>query len=372
MITRIYIDNFRCFSNFEFRPEQMNLLLGRNGSGKTSIVDLVVKILRLVCSGDQVERTFAPDDFTRWDSRLRQRFEIDATLGEDQYRYALVVEADPDRKQTFLAEECVTRRDRTLFRYENGTVHLHRNDGSEGTNFDLRPERSFLSGIDARRETRDLMRFLDYLRTIRAYKLDPTRIVSSSQEENENLRPDGSNFASWYRHISLEYAEGLPALFADLRDAIPFFESLALPGAGKQGRTRELVARMRLPGGDPEGFELDFQLLSDGQRALVILYALILDANSGGGVLFFDEPENYVGLSEIQPWLARLDDTLSESGQLFLISHHPRVIDSLAAEHPFLFKTSPEGPSMVQRAIFDRESGLKASEQVARGLIDDQ
>ncbi len=35
MIKRIYIDNFRCFSNFELRPDRVNLLFGVNGSGKS-------------------------------------------------------------------------------------------------------------------------------------------------------------------------------------------------------------------------------------------------------------------------------------------------------------------------------------------------
>ena len=37
MLTRIYIDNFRCFVNFEYRPERKQLLLGANGSGKSSL-----------------------------------------------------------------------------------------------------------------------------------------------------------------------------------------------------------------------------------------------------------------------------------------------------------------------------------------------
>ena len=36
MLTRLYIDNFRCFVNFEYRPAARELILGRNGSGKTT------------------------------------------------------------------------------------------------------------------------------------------------------------------------------------------------------------------------------------------------------------------------------------------------------------------------------------------------
>ncbi|MGH9752572.1 MAG: AAA family ATPase, partial [Blastocatellia bacterium] len=72
----------------------------------------------------------------------------------------------------------------------------------------------------------------------------------------------------------------------------------------------------------------------------------------------------------IQPWLVDLADAMRDEGQLFLISHHPEVIDYLAADHPLLFDRPGGGPTIVRTAPFDRSQGLKASELVARGLLD--
>ena len=44
MITRIFIDNYRCFTNFEFVPGRLNLLLGANGAGKSSFFDLLTEL----------------------------------------------------------------------------------------------------------------------------------------------------------------------------------------------------------------------------------------------------------------------------------------------------------------------------------------
>jgi AAA15 family ATPase/GTPase len=41
MLKRLYIDNFRCFVNFEYKPERKQLLLGANGSGKSSLLEAV-------------------------------------------------------------------------------------------------------------------------------------------------------------------------------------------------------------------------------------------------------------------------------------------------------------------------------------------
>ena len=88
------------------------------------------------------------------------------------------------------------------------------------------------------------------------------------------------------------------------------------------------------------------------------------------GTLLLDEPENYVGLQLIQPWLVELADAMRDEGQLFVISHHPEVIDYLAADHALLFERPGGGPTRVQHNPFDRNKGLKASELVARGLVD--
>ncbi len=367
MIKRIHIDNFRCFSNFELRPDRINLLFGANGSGKSSFVDVFDRIIGLVVDGRDVAELFLDTDLTRWDSRVEQRFELDIEIDGGMFTYRATLERKPTGEIALRAERVAYGR-RILFRYEDGEVHLYRNDGSEGTHFPFRDNRSFIAGIEERPETTDLMRFLRRLRSFRSYKLEPTRMGSVTQEEQQALLKDGANFASWYRHLSQERTGDLPGLFERLTEAFSGFHALTLPGAGKQGRTRDLLVEMRANGQKP--YDVDFDAISDGQRALIVLYALLVDIRATPQVLFLDEPENYVGLSELQPWLQLLDDALGDSGQLFLISHHPEVIDFLAPENSVLFARPSGGPVRVQRADFDRESGLKASEQIARGLLD--
>ena len=49
MLKRIYIDNFRCFVNFEYKPERKQLLLGANGSGKSSLLNAIRAVQGFVC-----------------------------------------------------------------------------------------------------------------------------------------------------------------------------------------------------------------------------------------------------------------------------------------------------------------------------------
>jgi energy-coupling factor transporter ATP-binding protein EcfA2 len=78
MLTRLYADNFACFVNFEFRPNRTSLLVGDNGSGKTSIFEVLARIRGLTRLGGVVEEVFPAPDRTAWQKRPIQTFEMGA------------------------------------------------------------------------------------------------------------------------------------------------------------------------------------------------------------------------------------------------------------------------------------------------------
>ena len=41
MITRIYIDNYKCLQNFEYKPKQFELIVGANGTGKSTVFEVL-------------------------------------------------------------------------------------------------------------------------------------------------------------------------------------------------------------------------------------------------------------------------------------------------------------------------------------------
>jgi len=367
MITRIYIDNFRCFSNFEFKPARINLILGANGSGKTSMFEAVSGVVNLVVQGLDARTVFPTETLTRWVTRDEQRFELDVAACEGVYRYELVLKHDRVRRVATVDREIVTHDERTLFRYEDGVVHLHRNDGSEGTSFPFRGSRSFLAEIEEREETRDLHGLLSFFSDLWLLRLNPFSMEAASSAEAASLARDGLNFASWYRHVSQEDPERIAGFFASLREAVPGFRSLKLVSASARSRNRDLVVSFAQ---DALTYDVDFDELSDGQRALIVLYAVLLDLHGGRRTLLLDEPGNYVAPSEIQPWLLALHDALGNEGQLMVASHNAEAIDHLAAERPYWFERVDSAHVRVREAVFEREAGAKASEQVAMGAFD--
>jgi hypothetical protein len=90
MLTRIYIDNYRCFSNFEWKPERLVLISGKNGSGKTRLAALVYNLANAITNDLPVSEVMHANSYSRWDSRREFTFEMDVSALGRSFRYRVV------------------------------------------------------------------------------------------------------------------------------------------------------------------------------------------------------------------------------------------------------------------------------------------
>src|ERR1700728_4182041 len=92
MLTRLYIDNFRCFEKFEWKPGRKQLILGRNGTGKSSLMDALQFLVDIVARGERIDERFKLNQRTRWLDQREQTFEMEAQLSGGKYVYKLIIE----------------------------------------------------------------------------------------------------------------------------------------------------------------------------------------------------------------------------------------------------------------------------------------
>lgn len=364
MLKRIFADNFRALVNFEFRPSDLSLLLGGNGSGKTSVFDVLGRLRDLIVLGRPASELFSYTR-TRWETRDVQRFELDLQNQDGAYHYALEIQHPAESLgKPFIRSETVTFDGRLLYRFSAGEVQLFRDDQSTGPVFPFRPEQSFLPNIDpsgGKQMTR-LGGFREFVTGLWIGQPNPFALESSTHQDQVFLARNGSNFASFFSYLNSERPEARTDLEGRLRDAFPGFRNFLFR---RVWDAKLLLAAFT----DEEERTVEYNLLelSEGQRVLAFLYAAACGLVSPGAVLCFDEPDNFVALSEIQPWLQILRDTLEmRGGQAMIISHHPEVMDYLALDSLWRFER-PTGPVIVRPLEADAASPLKLSELVARG-----
>ncbi len=367
MIERIFVDNVYCFVNFEWKPGKLALLLGENGSGKTSLGMLLWRIRSLVANEDVISNCFPRSSRTRWDQRLEQRIELQVRLGEDIYSYALLVVQDsnwPDAAR--IRQETLHLGDTLLMSFLDGVLRLFDEDGTPGPGFPAQAYRSGLGAIGENKAYQKLTTFKRWLTDeLWLFRPDPRAITGRTDESSRLLDPNLRNFASWYATAVTQDLSVAFHLKNALAEVLPGLETL---GIDKQ--RPQLQARFKAEA--RSSYPVDFEELSDGQRALVALYVLlqvvVKPVVKPGRMILFDEPDNYVALREIQPWLMEVIETaLTPDGpQVWFVSHHPEVLNQLAPSHGTRFFRQEGGP--VRTEPFHGAPGLTAAETVARGV----
>ncbi|MBM4060661.1 MAG: hypothetical protein FJ265_06145 [Planctomycetes bacterium] len=368
MLKRLFVDNYKCLVNFEVEFQESSLLLGANGSGKSSILDIVFA-LRLLLSGLAKvtdAEVFPTSTLTRWQQRTVQVVELVAQIGGEPLTYRIEIEHEKPTRRARLRHESLHAGDRPLFTFLMGEVQLYKDDHKVGPTFHADPAESGLARVAPVPDNRRLTAFLDWARKILVCGLYPRSFLAEASSEDPLLGGDGRNFTAWYRHIFQERQDLVPRYVEAMKKVLRGFEGIRLERVGQE--TRAFTAMFREAGA---AFSLGLDELSDGQRALVAIYALVHVTAGQGYTLFLDEPENYVTLAEIQPWLDALTDAAGHTiPQAILCSHHPELIDYFGCSRSLLLAREESGFTRVRTVLPDEVTpGSRLSDFVARGWV---
>jgi energy-coupling factor transporter ATP-binding protein EcfA2 len=370
MLKRIYIDNFRCLVNFELDLDAINLFLGSNRSGKSTVFEVLQKIQAFVSGDSKVEGIFKLADCTRWQTLQIQRFELEILGNGGCYTYQLGI--DRNRDKCRVGYERLFFDNQPLLKFELGEVQLYRDNHSPGPKYQFDWSQSILASLMPRNDNTKLTWFRERMARFIIVQVVPSLMVDESSQEQMRLTPKMENFVSWYRYLSEDQGK-IAEVGNILRDVLDGFTNFKFERVSEDN----LVLKLRFSGETDNSKPIEYRLgeLSEGQKTLVALYALIYGTKSEDYTLWIDEPENFLALPEIQPWLMELYDLCSEGKlQALLISHHPELINYLLASPiGYWFERQSNAAVRVKR-ISDKvadNSGLPVSELIARGWLNE-
>ena len=372
MLQRLYVDNYKCLVNFELQLQELTLLMGPNGVGKTAVLDIVYALRRLLSGEVKVADSiaFPTSSLTRWQERNLQVFEMRLQLDSDSFDYRLEVEHERSTRRARIRLERLMTNAKPLFECQLGEVQLYHDNHDEGPTFTVDWSESALARVAPGRDNPRLTRFLDFVRKITVCNFYPPDFRTESVREDPMLNRGADNFADWYRHVLQERPDLISPFTDSLRQAIGGgFTGMRMERVGLDTRGLMAVFHEFDYSDNSILYELRFDELSDGQRVLVALYGLVHFAAVQDTAYFVDEPDNYVALPEIQPWLTALADICGEAlPQAVLCSHHPELIDYLGGDCGLLLEREASGVVTARKPeghLF--EGGLKFSEVIARG-----
>ncbi|MDZ4800340.1 MAG: AAA family ATPase [Bryobacteraceae bacterium] len=368
MLRQVYIDNYRCFVNFTIDLEREQLILGGNGTGKSSFVDCLSDLKSLL-DGKDIQVLFPATTRTRWQNLNQQIFELHATLAGSDYTFRLELDSWGARPpKTRIKRELVMCDGQILFEFSVGEVHLYNDRAEHKVTYEFDWFRSALATIQQRHDNTRLWAFRVWLDNLHCLRLNPANFSDEADTEDPFPSIDFSNFTAWYRYVAQERGDAQGRLQQLIRAAIPGLESLDLRSKGTQ---RKLSARFRSSEAS-SSFEISFEDLSDGQRVLICLYAVLAFLVARDSIILLDEPDNFLAISEIQPWVSALREESSDTDcQVLFISHNSEIINYMATDAGVVFRREGIGPVRVARWRSGVDS-LSPAEAMARGWVLDE
>lgn len=354
MIHRLYIHNFRCLENFtlDLAAHPSALLIGRNGSGKTTVVDALA-VLQRICRGpNRVREVIAPRDFPWHRKDLPMRFEADFSMGDRRFRYSVSFEWPQGFFEARISEESLSCDGQQIFSREGGQVDL-----TNGATFGLDWHVFALPVINERPPSTLIQEVRSFFAGMILLSPVPQDITGFSQIPITEMDSRGVEYASCLRSLLQRKPKAYSALESFIRNVLPDFSSIENVERGQEGGSQLVVSFEH-----PETrriFTLDFDDLSAGEKCYFLLAYIIAEQSVGQSVVcLWDEPDTHLSLSEVGQFIMSLRKIASRGGQFIATTHHPEAIRRFSDENTFvLSRKSHLDPTVIKPLSAHNHSG---------------
>lgn len=367
MLEYIYVNNYKSFVNFRMDFSKSNLLIGKNGTGKSNVFIVITSIRDVILGASRnLSELFPQETLTRWMKSNVQTFEMGMKDKDLEYIYRLEIEQDLSSMRAWILSERILCNGDIIYQMSNGNAEVYDDDHNVGKVL----ADSNISGIA-------FVPIDNRYKKIRGFREQITRIILCTPNpksmpdivQNDIYVPkvDFSNIASTFAGVVLTD----PDIYSDLAET---FKEIS-PGFYKARISVDQFFKRLILDYNHNGSSCSyyFSELSDGERMLFALYILLYGFIKQGKIILLDEPDNYLSLTEIQSWCINVEKELAEEGQCIMISHHPEIIDYMAETDGIWMTRLRSGESKItdEPKIGDNKDLLTYSEMIARGILDE-
>jgi predicted ATPase len=347
VIRRLYIHNFRCLENFELpiSGQSSALLIGKNGAGKTT-VSFALEILQRIARGtNRVGELVEPKDLTGGRTQVPVRFEIEVELGTRIYGYVVAFEFPEGFKELRVFEEKLTVNGKPVYTRKMAQVQLSKAGPEKEANFFIDWHLVALPIVQLKSTDDTLSVFKEWLARMLILRPMPSLILGDSKEDTTRPNPQVTDFGAWFSGVLADAPSAYTKFAEYLRQVMPDLKDVKNPTVGRDFRSLTVQfannrGTLTLPFGD----------LSDGEKCFMIC-ALVLAANDAYSplVCFWDEPDNYLAVSEVGHFILALRRAFQSGGQFIATSHNTEAISRFSNENTFfLYRNSHLEPTIVR------------------------
>ena len=338
----LHIRNLRVLKQVNWTPSQLSLVIGANGTGKTTLL-LVLKLLRLAYQRSLPEAVNqvlgGSSNLKTW--RTSEPIEIGIDIDLVSWRIQLIPR---DGSVDYLTNERLTEQKREIFSRDGLGAFYY---GGERIKHDSKLGLRTL--MDRGVDEQALHKVASFIQRIAVYH-DPDlwslRWQGSNTSEDRILHTRGLNAIAllrrWYQeranHHRYQFVvEGLAAAFPNTVDGLDFVEA---------GNT--LTARIYRPG---QEFPSPLATEANGVLQLIVLFCNVASAENES-VVAIDEPENSLHPYALRAFLRRTSQWVRQHNLTVLLATHSTVLlDEMSAtpEKVYVMKANEADSPMPTR-----------------------
>lgn len=271
-IRKITIRGYKSIRSLEdLALENLNVLVGANGAGKSNFISFFRLLARLMANelNTYVRKNGGPDAFLFHGRKRTPRIEAEMYFGNNGYKLAL----EPTLGNGFIfAKECF-HWDYTGQDFSLGTGHAETESGNG-------------------RHPNVAAYVVPSVKSWIVYHFHDTSDSAPMKQScalnvNEKLAPDGSNLAAYLYRLQLQFPEHFRRIADTLRLVAPFFAEFNLRPDPLD--TKSIQLEWREKGGD---IPVLGHQLSDGTLRFICLATVLLQPDElMPATILFDEPE---------------------------------------------------------------------------------
>jgi predicted ATPase len=363
MIERLYVHNFRCLENFalDLTGRSSALVIGKSGAGKSTVLRCL-KLFQSICRGsNRVGNLVSASDFTLHRTNQPMSFEIELTLSKKRFKYATSFEWPPNFREARILDESLSVDGDAIF-----TRHVSQIQLSDGPAFGIDWHIVALPVINERPGEQAIQDIKTFFATMILIAPIPVNMTGFSEEPSEELQDDAANYASCLRALLGQKPAAYSVFDSYVKTVIPDFSSIENVERGESGT--QLIVKFERQ--NPQrSLSVEFKALSDGEKCF-FLCAYIIASNSARSPVFciWDEPDNYLSLSDVGQFVTGLRKMTNRSGQFIATTHHPETLRKFSDETTFVLTRKSHLDPTVVRSLAD----LHYSGDLINALIRDE
>ncbi len=371
MISRLYVKNFRSLAEVEVKLEELTVLVGQNGSGKSNFVDILRFMADAIKKGIEtaIDERHGIKSIRRWAPKRPYDIKISLDIRKSKIskidcNYSIEIKSVSSSQENYNTFSIKSELCRFLETYQDESFEIKNGE------WKIKPNNIDIAKPEGTRLTLPLLPgkghklLSEYLRNMLFYNIYPNDIRVPQREPAMEYPLDsgGRNLAFVLRRLIREKSELLSDLKEALKRAVPGIVDLGVkPVSGYL--TIKFFHQY-----DKNRYEFDAFQESDGTlRLLGILTALIQQPPPK--LLAIEEPELTVHPGVLGILADLIQEAAEARTQVVLTTHSPDLISRFPADCLRVVEWQPVEGTIISEVAPDQLETIKEQLFTAGDLL---